>query len=63
MNPIKMFQNLTNSAGTIREVARVKNLRVLKTLLGPAYRGLVKQVSKGVPSVEIPAGYTVVFDT
>lgn len=63
MNPIKILRNLKSSAGTLREASRVKNLRVLRTLLGPAYRGLMQQRAKGVQRVALPTRYVATFDT
>jgi hypothetical protein len=63
MNPIKMLQNFSESAGTLRDAVRVRNLRVLKSLLGPAYRGLVQQRGKRGGKVDMPTEYAAIFDT
>jgi hypothetical protein len=63
MNPIRLIQNLANSAGTLRDAVRVKNVRVLKSLLGPAYRGLLVQRAKQDRKVDLPTEYAAIFDT
>ncbi len=63
MNPIRLLNNLTASAGTLRDAVRVKNVRVLKSLLGPAYRGLLMQRAKQTGKVDLPTEYAAIFDT
>src|SRR5688572_8712808 len=63
MNLSKMLHNVADSAGTLRDAVRVKNLRVLKSQLGPAYRGLVQQRGKRNAKVDMPTEYAAIFDT
>ena len=63
MNPFLLLNNLRKNAGTLREASKAKNLRLLKSLLGPAYRGLLKQQAKQGQDVVLKTGYEVVFST
>ncbi|MEO6952026.1 MAG: ferritin-like domain-containing protein [Polyangia bacterium] len=53
---------LLHSAPQIRDAALRGNGRVLRSLLGPAYRGLIQQVAKGTPATAMPIAHDVVFD-
>jgi hypothetical protein len=56
------LSNLVNSGPQFREAAQRGNVRVLASLLGPAYRGLVKQQAKGTPTTVMPVEHGVAFD-
>ena len=58
----RAVQNLGRSGPVLREASASGNLRVLASLLGPAYRGLVMQEARGSQSTAMPAGHTAVFD-
>lgn len=58
----RAVQNLGRSGPVLREASASGNLRVLASLLGPAYRGLVMQEARGAQSTGMPAGHTAVFD-
>jgi len=58
----RAVQNLGRSGPVLREASASGNLRVLASLLGPAYRGLVMQEARGCQSTAMPAGHTTVFD-
>jgi hypothetical protein len=62
MNPVDLIRNLSNAAGTIRDAAKVRNVRVLERLLGPAFRGLIEQRAKGAVRVSLPTAYEATFD-
>jgi len=59
---VRAVQNLGRSGPVLREASASGNLRVLASLLGPAYRGLVMQEARGTQSTAMPAGHTAVFD-
>ena len=54
--------SLFHSAPQIRDAALRGNGRVLRSLLGPAYRGLIQQVAKGTPATAMPIAHDAVFD-
>jgi hypothetical protein len=58
----RAVQNLGRSGPVLREASASGNLRVLASLLGPAYRGLVMQEARGNQSTAMPADHTAVFD-
>src|SRR5215470_2485376 len=58
----RAVQNLGRSGPVLREASASGNLRVLVSLLGPAYRGLVMHEARGAPSTAMPAGHATVFD-
>ena len=58
----RAVQNLGRSGPVLREASASGNLRVLASLLGPAYRGLVMHEARGAPSTAMPAGHATVFD-
>jgi hypothetical protein len=62
MNPVQFINHLSNSAGTLRDAVRVKNVRVLKSLLGPGYRGLIQQRAKHDRKIDLPTEYSAIFD-
>jgi hypothetical protein len=58
----KAVQNLGRSGPVLREASASGNLKVLASLLGPAYRGLVMQEARGAQSTEMQAEHRAVFD-
>jgi hypothetical protein len=58
----RAVQNLGRSGAVLREASASGNLKVLASLLGPAYRGLVMQEARGRQSTAMPAGHATVFD-
>jgi hypothetical protein len=57
-----LLENLQSNTDTFREAARVRNVSVLASLLGPALRGFLKQVAKGKPGTDVRAAGNVRFD-
>ena len=62
MRATQLAKNVVENLSVIKDATRVKNVRVLKNMLGPAWRGLVKQVYEaelnqidGVARVEVTA--------
>jgi len=62
MSLAKLLENLKNSGPHFQEAAQRGNLRVLKSMLGPAYRGLIEQRAKGHGVTEMDVEHTVAFD-
>ncbi|MGZ6141329.1 MAG: hypothetical protein ACXWLA_11665 [Myxococcaceae bacterium] len=58
----KAVQNLGRSGPVLREASASGNLRVLASLLGPAYRGLVMQEARGARSTAMQAEHRAIFD-
>jgi hypothetical protein len=54
--------NLGRSGPVLREASASGNLKVLASLLGPAYRGLIMQEARGAQSTAMPAGHRAIFD-
>jgi hypothetical protein len=54
--------NLQANRDTFRDAARVGNPRVLLSLLGPAYRGFLRQDAKGKASTAVETALPVCFD-
>lgn len=63
MRFLRIIENISRNAGTVREATRVKNLRLLRAMAGPAYRGLVQARGKRGPLLSLPTAYDVTFDT
>jgi hypothetical protein len=57
-----LWRNLAASGGTVREALRVRNASVLASLLGPAWRGFVRQQAKGRPGTDVVGANPVHFD-
>jgi P-aminobenzoate N-oxygenase AurF len=57
-----VLKNLAHNRDTFRDAARVPNLNVLLSLLGPAARGFLRQAARGRPSTEIDSAHAVHFD-
>lgn len=62
MELLRNFEGLFANAGTVAEAGRSKNLRVLRDMLGPAFRGLVLRRGKGGDSSDVPASHAAHFD-
>src|SRR5205807_101932 len=58
----RAVQNLARSGPVLREASASGNLRVLASLLGPAYRGLVMQEARGAQSTSMQAEHRAIFD-
>jgi len=55
-------RNVVANKSALRDAMVSGNLRVVKSLLGPAYRGLVRQQGKGVDALTMPVAYGATFD-
>ncbi len=55
-------KNVIANKSALRDAMVSGNLRVAKSLLGPAYRGLVQQRGKGSDGVTMPVAYGARFD-
>lgn len=58
----KAIVNLVESAPVMLEAAEARNFRVLKNLLGPAFRGIIMQTARGEGSTVVKAGGPAHFD-
>jgi hypothetical protein len=56
------LESLLRNAPLVRDAASRGNLAVLKSLLGPAWRGLVEGRGRGTQSSAIPVGYRAHFE-
>ncbi|WP_437589573.1 ferritin-like domain-containing protein [Sorangium sp. So ce1000] len=56
------LQTLLDSAPLLRDASSSGNVRVLASLLGPAFRGFVQRRGKGVVSTDISVGYEASFN-
>ncbi len=54
--------NLVKTIPLVRDASASGNLTVLRSLLGPAWRGMVQQVGKSSPITPMPVHYTAQFD-
>ena len=59
---MQLLTNLVNSGPMLREAAMSGNLRVLRSMLGPAFRGLIQQRGKNEDSTSVALGYSAQFD-
>src|SRR5688572_23014017 len=55
-------RNLTRNSGTIAEAGKSGNLKVLASMLGPAFRGLVLQRGKAGDQSQVSASHRASFD-
>ncbi|MCA9554206.1 MAG: ferritin-like domain-containing protein [Myxococcales bacterium] len=62
MRASTLAKNVVDNLGVLRDATQVVNLKVLKSMLGPAWRGLVEQRAKRSEITEIPTAYTARFD-
>ena len=56
------FNALMRSSPLIKEAAKSRNVKVLRSLLGPAFRGIILQQGKREDSTRIDSGHGVHFD-
>ena len=56
------LKNVVANKSALRDAMVSGNVRVVKSLLGPAYRGLVQQRGKGVGALTMPVAYGAQFD-
>jgi hypothetical protein len=59
---MQLLTNLANSGPLLREAVSGGNLKVLRSMLGPAYRGLIQQRGKNEDTTEMQLGYRAHFD-
>ena len=57
-----VLRNLHANRDTFRDASRVGNASVLRSLLGPAFRGFLRQAAKGTDSTAVVSSYPVRFD-
>ncbi len=62
MQLAKVARNLVRSGPLFRDALSSRNPRVLASLLGPAYRGLIQQKGKSEPQTTLPLDYRARFD-
>lgn len=62
MTLAKTLSNLVRSGPLLREAIQSGNVRVLSSLLGPAWRGLVQQHGKSADRTTMGLGYAAAFD-
>ncbi len=62
MNVFELADNVMEGARALRDATRVKNFRVMQSLLGPAVRGLLLQVAKQNSQTQVATAYSATFD-
>lgn len=62
MRATRLARNMVDSFGVFKDATRVKNVNILKSMLGPAWRGLILQKAKQSEVTQMPTGYSAVFD-
>ena len=62
MSLAKLIENVKNHGPHVRDAASRGNVAVLKSMLGPAWRGLFKQAAKGHERTELAVAHDVQFD-
>lgn len=62
MELLRRLDGLYANAGTVAEAGRSRNLRVLRDMLGPAFRGLLLRRGKGAEATDVPARHSATFD-
>ncbi len=62
MDLVHALRNVARNVGTFQDAARVRNVRVLWHLLGPAMRGLVLQRGKSRRTTHVSADYDASFN-
>lgn len=62
MSFARTLSNLATSAPLVRDAAASGNVRVLTSLLGPAWRGMIAQQAKEQRTTAMPAGHSTHFD-
>jgi hypothetical protein len=58
----RTLRNLAAAGPLLREAVTLGNLRVLRSMLGPAFRGLVQQRGKHEEQTPMKLGYSATFD-
>jgi len=58
----QMLRRLVDAAPMLREAIEQGNAGTLRSLLGPAFRGLIEQRGKQGPNTEMPLGFSAHFD-
>jgi hypothetical protein len=56
------FGNLIQTLPLMKDASASGNFAVLRSLLGPAWRGMIQQVGKGGEATKMPVGYPAHFD-
>ena len=62
MSLVTLLENMKANGPHFRDAASRGNLAVLKSMLGPAWRGFVKQDAKGSGESALPVSHEVHFD-
>jgi hypothetical protein len=62
MNFLRPVDNLIKNAPLFKDATAARNLAVFRSLLGPAWRGLIRQQAKDSDSTPMPLGYNANFD-
>lgn len=62
MDISRSVTNLAQSGPLLRDATTIRNVRVLASLLGPAFRGFIKQCGKGQERSELSVGYSANFN-
>ena len=57
-----LFDTLANSGPLLRDAVQSRNLKVLASMLGPAFRGFLQQRGKNEPLTPVRLGYNACFD-
>ncbi|MCZ7584766.1 MAG: hypothetical protein M5R36_16320 [Deltaproteobacteria bacterium] len=58
----QILQNLVNSVPAFHQATVSGNVKVMSSLFGPAWRGLILQTAKNEPATTMPLGYGAHFD-
>jgi hypothetical protein len=62
MKASTLAKNVVDNLGILRDATQVVNVKVLRSMLGPAWRGLIEQRGKRSEVTELPTAYTARFD-
>ncbi len=62
MSFARTLSNLATTLPLVRDASASGNMKVLKSLLGPAWRGMVVQEAKAQPTTDMPSGHLTHFD-
>jgi hypothetical protein len=62
MTQSSTLTNVVHTLPLVKDATASGNLQVLKSLLGPAWRGMVEQRGKGEPVTQMPVHYEAQFD-
>jgi hypothetical protein len=62
MELAKILENLQEAGPQLGQAAKRGNVKVLASMLGPAWRGLIKQTGKQGAATHMPVTHTVTFD-